>query len=609
MRARADIRWWIGPKAHQKVFERVEQINKLQRHRRQMDAHHAALYDDMDVLSSGPGAYDRLGDFEPDTLAFNIVRKNVNTLAARIAKSRPLPMAVTKNGSFQEQRRAKNFNGFVEGCFDENKVFPTSRAVARDGCLFGTAYSYTYVDGTEIAHERVLIDEWRIHPREARGGNPRSGYLARWVDRLVLAERFPKHANEIENSSAPPSEIVKNSIEDSADLVFVVEAWHLPSGPNANDGWHVICVSNATLLKERWERKTFPISVFRASEPLASYHGVGIARELTGLQFLVNTLAETIQDKAQNSGGYVFVEKGSTVEAGHIDNGPRNILYYTGTAPTFAEPDPMNPMFMDMLRQFMVMDSEVTLVSQMSLKSQIPAALTNASGKAISTIDDIESDRFVLMSRGWEDYHLDVAWQHFECAEQIAKKKGTYKVRAVVKERGIRCLREFDFKQVRIDRENFKLFVYPTSFLAKQPGMKMAQVQTLAGAGWINAREAKMLLDFPDLEAYQSLDQSAHDLVDAIIERFLTAEDPSAEGVYVYPEPFFDLALCITKAQQAYLRAKIEPDTDDEELWEGRLELIRTFITDAAAELKKQAQETAKVVNTAQGQAPPAAAA
>lgn len=604
----SDLRFWLGKDAHTKVFACVERIARRTGARRAMNAYHAALYDDVEAYSSAPGAYEARA-FDPEILAFNLVRKNVNTLTARIAKSRPLPMAVTEGGSFSEQRRAKRFNAFIEGCFDEHDVFATSRTVARDAMLFGTGLSYTYRVGDKVHHDRILIDELRVDPREAQHGKPRSIYLARWVDKLVMKERYKRFSAQIETSTAPNGEALSMTSDDACDLVFVVEAWHLPSGPGAKDGCHVIAVSDATLLREEYTRDRFPISVMRASDPLVGFFGTGLAKELTGLQFVVNELAEVIQEKMRNTGGHVLVEKGSTVEAGQIDNGPRSVLFYQGVKPDWVEPAPLHPDIMNVFQSFMRMDSDVTLVSQMSMQSQIPAGLANASGAALARYDDIESDRFLLISRAFEEYHLDVAWQFFDCAEQIANDNGSYTVRAVVKARGTRSLQPLDFKEVKLDRDSFKLFVFPTSFLAKQPSMRIAQVQQLANAGWLSPEESKVLLEFPDLEQFQAQNQAGTDIIDSLIERFLSAEDPDAEGVYVFPEPYFNLAACITRTQNAYLRAKLEPDTDDEELFDARLELLRRFITDAAAELKKQATQTGAVVAAAQGQgAPPAAA-
>ena len=49
------------------------------------------------------------------------------------------------------------------------------------------------------------------------------------------------------------------------------------------------------------------------------------------------------------------------------------------------------------------------------------------------------------------------------------------------------------------------------------------------------------------------------------------------DGEYTPPEPFLNLTLCITRVQQAYLRAKIN------RVPEGRLALLRRFIQECQA--------------------------
>jgi bifunctional pyridoxal-dependent enzyme with beta-cystathionase and maltose regulon repressor activities len=75
--------------------------------------------------------------FEPSTLAFNVVRQNVDTLTAKIAKNRPLPMPLTTGGNYEQQRRAKLFGRAIDGQFDLAKVWEVSPVIARDAALFG----------------------------------------------------------------------------------------------------------------------------------------------------------------------------------------------------------------------------------------------------------------------------------------------------------------------------------------------------------------------------------------------------------------------------------------------------------------------------------------
>jgi hypothetical protein len=42
--------------------------------------------------------------------------------------------------------------------------------------------------------------------------------------------------------------------QNVSDQVTVAEAWHLPSGPGAKDGLHLIVLENVELTSDKWTR-------------------------------------------------------------------------------------------------------------------------------------------------------------------------------------------------------------------------------------------------------------------------------------------------------------------------------------------------------------------
>jgi hypothetical protein len=562
--------------------------------------YHACLYDDSEMAGLGPSSYS-MTEFEPSTLAFNVIRQNVDTCVAKIAKSRPLPMAVTAGGNYSQQKRAKLFNRFIEGQFDQCDVWRVGRQLARDAALFGIGIAHNFRVGSKICHERVFPWEIDVDPREAQYGAPQTLYMRRWVDRLVLAHRFPQFAGEIEVCRySPNDETTDLGFDESADLVLVVEAWHLRSGEDADDGKHTITIANATLLSEDYERDNFPFSILRMSDPVQGFFGTGLAKLLTGLQYTINDCAARYQEDMHMSSGYILLEEGSGVEQGHLDNGPLKTLSYRNVPPQWVYPQPGHPDRWKFFTGLIPLSFQATGVSQMGATSQKPAGLN--SGEAIRAYDDIESERFLLFGRAFEEYFIDVAWQFFDLAEEIAESEGSFKVRTSGRAHGRRVLFEIDYAEARLDRDTFKLFVFPTSLLSKQPSARLEQVKELAQAGWLSPEESKMLLDFPDLERVQNLEQAAHEIVEAIIERLLDG-DPEDPDLYVAPEPMFNLALCAAKGQHAYLLAKL--DGADE----GNLALLRQFVVDAQNEMKRAQQAMAPAAPPgAMPQPPPQAA-
>jgi hypothetical protein len=579
---RRDVRWFRQEEPHFTVFEVANKILERTDVLRQSDLYHCCLYDDSSLSSLGSASF----DYSPQSLAFNVVRPNVDTLAAKIAKNQPLPTPITSGGSYRQKRRAKKFAKAIEGQFDLAGVWRTSPVVARDTALFGTGIVHNYRVGRTICHERVFPWEVLVDPREGTYGRPRNLYMQRWVDRFVLAERFPDFEEEILNEETRlTSETFDLGYDDDQDLVLVIEAWHLPSrvleddDKAEHDGKHVICIGGATLFEEEWRRQYFPFSILRMQDPVFGWHGTGIAKQLTGLQFTINQNASYIQDAYALSGGFVMVEAGSNLDVDKLGNNPATVLKYTGTQPSWINPPAVNPEHWSFVLSLLPRANELSGVSALSARSEKPAGIESA--LALNTYNDIETERFALFAKQYEEYHVDVAWQFFDLMEEIHEEYGDLQIRVASRERGSWNLQTIDYEGIRLDRNQFTLKVYPTSLLSKKPSARIQEVENLANAGWIGPDEAKMLLDFPDLDRMFDLGQASRRVIEAAIEKMLDADDANDPDVYTYPEAAFDLNLCIKLGLLMYLDAKLLDEPPAEE----NLSLVLQFVEDARAML------------------------
>jgi len=121
--------------------------------------------------------------------------------------------------------------------------------------------------------------------------------------------------------------------------------------------------------------------------------------------------------------------------------------------------------------------------------------------------------------------------------------------------------------------------LFPTSALSSTPAARLADVQDLVGAGFINKEDALSLLDFPDLESSMNLLNADNKNLERIIEKMMD------EGEYFPPEPYQNLENCLRKTQQAYLMYKTQGAPDD------RLELLRQFMEDCQNLLLRAREE------------------
>jgi hypothetical protein len=549
----------------------------------------AVTYDDADFAGM-VGLSDSGSSFEP-TLSLNCVAPNVDTLATQLLKSRPLPMPLTTGGNYSQQKRARLLGRCIEGQFQKSKVWETNQFIVRDSVLYGTGFGYAYRVRNEIKYDRVFPWEVDVDPRDAMYGSPRTMYLTRSVDRLVLKDMFPGNDLDIEKADADFDDFFLQGVSSTSDCVVVVEAWHLPSGEDAEDGKHYICINNKVLSEEEYTYDVFPIFPLYMMPPSFGFYGNGFGRQLMGFQYTLNVLADKAQQDAIMAPNYLLVPNGSDIQVDALDNSTWPIINHNqGFAPTTLQAPPFNQQMWQLIKDIYGMTFDRTGVSQIAAQSELPKALREASGSALQMHNEQRSERFNIAAKMYEAYCVAISWHFIRLFDEITKNGGKVKVKAPSKKLGRRIIEELNYKKVKLDHDQFILDVYPTSFLKMEPTMRAAQVESWINAKFISPDEGRMLLDFPDIDRVNSMNRAKFEIVDEIIEKMLD-EDVDIEDAYTAPEPLFDLDLCIIKGLEHYMKSKLDGEPEE------RLQLLRDFIL--------QSQDMKKEMANPQGAAPP----
>jgi hypothetical protein len=588
------MRWWAKPEPHQAVWDNFKRVGQRMRTTRAQDRYYTSLYDDEVLTAASIGS---IGEFTPQTMSTNVVRRQVDTFVAKVSKNRPVPMGLTSGGNYSEQRRAKAISKFFEGILDEVDYWPTRTLRLRDGGIVGSGFALNYRVGRKMFHDRIFKREVRVCPIDAERGKPRTMYIGRLVDKLMLAERFPDQEDLIYEADADCGDGTWSATheEDTEHLALVIEAWHLPSGEGASDGAHVIAISNATLRNDQYIRDVFPVSKFDFCPANAGYFGSGIAQQLEGLQYEINSVGMRLQERNYLMGTYVLRSADCNVEYEQVDNGTLTEIVYEGKEPTFAAPPAAHPDLFNWWRELRTtMPAEITGLSNFATRSEKPAGIIAA--KAVRMVSDSDVENLTPQGRGDEQDVINTCWQFFDLAEEIyaetgketerarsqkKKKPEPYTVSVEVREHGQTLFKNFDYENVRLDKKRLKLRVFPTNFLRGTPEEQMQSVNEIIEAGFLSQDEAIILLDFPDLQRVLNLRTASRHLIERTLERFVEAKDPTAEGVYIYPEPPMGLELCKALAIMTWLDEKLNGAE------EGNLKLLMDFYLDADAEIEK----------------------
>ena len=560
--------WWSEKtEPHESVFEVVEHLIDNQNHHSSNNYNHARLYGNISYRDLGTGGLANSAKTSAkNRVTLNVIQSMCDTVTARVAKAKPMATYLTTGGDWAMQRKAKLLTKFTSGQFYGSDIYKVAPKVFLDACVFGTGVLHIFERDGEIACERVFPDEIIIDDLEARYGEPRQMFRRKVVDKQVLASLFPEFAKQIEEASPIEDE---DSLYRASEQIECIEAWHLPSSKDADDGRHVIAIENATLLDDSWDRSDFPFSFIHWTSRLLGFWGQGLAEQLTGIQVEINRLLRNIQQQMHLATPKVFVESGSKISKAHINNEIWGVIEYAGTPPQFFVPKTVSGEIFSHLDRLFNRAYEIAGVSQLAAGAKKPAGLE--SGVALREFQDIESERFLMVAKAYEQLFLDAAAQMIDIAREVHDRGDTFDVIS----HGDDDIERIDWNDIDLERDEYVMKVYPTSLLPTTPAAKLQKVIEMLQAGMLTQQEAKALLDYPDLESVNSMATASQEIFNMLIERILE------KGIYQSPEPYMNLAMGIQMMQSAYLRAKINS------VPEAKLDLFRRFIEDSIGMLAK----------------------
>jgi hypothetical protein len=482
------LTFWEHPRPYEAVWDLCSRISKRTQREHADAQYHAALYDGEEIVSltQRSGAQ---GEFTPQTLTTNIVKRHVDTYVAHRSKSRSLPMAITKGATYAQLRRAEALNRLFEGLLHQVRFYEARDTRIRDSAVWGSGINLNFRDGHKLFHERTFRWEWRVDPGEAERGNPRTIHLTRRIDRGVAKKRWPGHDRVIDESAEGfDDEPTRLSTFDTSDRVMVVSSWHLPSREGADDGAYTVCVSKGSLEVSEYKRPTFPVSKRDFSPALAGWFGTGMVEMLAGIQYEANAVGLKLQERHCMTGSYVLIDDNSGTEIDLIDNGTLTEVRYRGSPPQFVQPPAAHPDLLNFYQQLRgPMPAEETRISEMSTRGETPAGLR--SGRAQRVHRDIESSGFAPDDRRDETDVVDTAWQLFDLAEECheeGKEEGKpYTVTLKTKKHGRTFLEDVEYSKLRADRESFVLETFPVNYLSSMPQDRVEQVADMVDRGLI----------------------------------------------------------------------------------------------------------------------------
>lgn len=560
--------WWKADSKRelsQQVLETASFLKENQQYRFRQASVHARMYGNLPLTGfagSSLNALNKPNNLPVDRPTFNVVQSCVDTLCSRISQSRPRPVFLTDDGDWKQRNLAKQLNSFIAGELYQTKAYELAEAALRDASILGTGCLKVYEHDNKVCLERTLLTELFVDANDSFYGKPRTLYHLKLMDRAVLAQYLPEEKSKI---AAAEQAYPDNSAEGQktlADQVMVVEAWHLPSGKDSGDGRHVIAATSGLLLDEEYEQDDFPFVFLHYAPRLVGFWAQGLTEQLTGTQVEINKLLITISQSISLVGvPRVFVEDGSKVVKAHLNNEIGSIVTYRGTKPEYEVAPCVPAELYSQLQRLIDYAYQQSGISALAATSKKPDGLN--SGKALREYDDLQSDRFAVLNKRFDNLFIDLSYKIIALARSITEREGKYQTVYPGKD----GTQEIDLPASSMLDNPFVIQCFDSSSLPRDPaGRKQAVIEDMQ-AGLISPEEGRRLVDYPDLDQVNKLAFAGYERITKQLDDIINSDS------FEPPDPFTDIMQAKKLVVQYYNLAATK------KVSEKKMQLLRDWQT------------------------------
>ena len=538
----------------------------------------------LDLTDSEVVGYYHKGTFniEDDTTSSiqeNVIASCIETLCSKIASQKVRPFFNTVNGTFKEMQIARQAQTYFDQIYDEKDVNKTITNAFKSACIFDKGVIKITKD--EISTRlpwNVFVD-----PKEVSYGKI-----------TYCAEKLPKTPGRLLYT--------KYGIKENFNLDYTVYEYY-----DIIEHTKAIYIEELNkVITEKWEPEVIPYLFMYYSDPIKGNTSQSVVDQLYGIQMQIDDLLSVIKDSIQmNPGMTLLVPRSSNIKTNMLSNRTGQIIQYdpipgqTASPITYATNDIISPQFVQLLDKLKNDAYEIVGISQLSATSQKPEGLN--SGVALSTMEDIESDRFETQLNSVIKMYIGVAkacMDIFPPDEDILPKSTN---RANIK-----------WSDIIEARDNLKIQFSAANSLSKDPSEKLKQLIALAEAGVVPQSHIASLMELPDLQSGYNIANNAfnavYTFIDEVIKNgvpdFIPEYLPTDKGGLLETEIVNTiLSLAVKPAENAneieilkQLFAKLQEvqlnsQTNAEML---AVQQLNTELTNAMPEITAQAQQAAQ---------------
>jgi hypothetical protein len=418
-------------------------------------------------------------------------------LTSKIASQKVRPIFNTVHGTFKDMQVVKQTQDYFDQLYDNINANKIVTNAFRDSCIFDKGI--IYIDYVNCRFENVL--PWQVYfdPREVTYNK-----LTRvaWEQKDYPVSLLPANiANKV-----------------SGDATTVWQYW------NINSQEYVYYIPDIDyFVKSKYDKPCLPFYTLNYENPVKGNSSQSVVDLLYGIQNCIDNILVKMKDASELGRPLHFVmPEQSTAKVKKLTNRVGEIITYSpipgqSTPPVMTVTDPvMDPSWQAWLKQLKEDAYELVGISQLSATSRKPQGLN--SGVALSTIEDIESDRFEVQLN-------NVIRAYTELAKMCIALFDKDTILPTIKTR-----KEIKWEEIEAVNDKMIIQFSAAESLSKDPSTKLQQLQALAAAGLIPQSRIASLMQLPDIQQGYSF---ANNSINAVL---TVIDDCIEKDVYDIPD-------------------------------------------------------------------------
>ena len=512
-------RWWEADSSgisHAAIaaVNSIQEANKgqLQRMHRALKAYGGRGFMSGGRFPTNMGLGGSLGQGQRQGPRDNIVYAAVATIQSQMFDmGAPGVTFMTMHGNYEQQVRAKLLEQFTDGLAYQSNLDEETLLQLQDALITGTGYVKHWLDAdnsiwsTRTFPAEIMVDMW-----DGRDRAPRSMHQVGFVDRDVLAARYPKKEKKIMSVDAHLlADYYTSSTHSTNNLIPFIESWHLPRSRESGDGRHVLLIGldDGPILDEEYADDDFPFSVLRYEMLPTSFQGMGVAELIAGHQLSINNCdTAAYWAWSQVAAPRIFARAG-TLNLDHLNSSLSGIVLEGKEPPQIMNWAGTHPEFMP-YRNGIKLGAFAMVGADAKAAAGIDTLGPDASGEARREHKATLRSRFSVPMSRWQANRVDCAKKQIALARRAYENDRSFSVKVI----GKGFIKTIKFKDCSLEDDEYVMQPKAISQLPKDPEGQIQTATELLQSSLVPIDSARSVLTaVPDLGAETDLANAAYD--------------------------------------------------------------------------------------------------